>query len=65
MAETVVREDLCGRFSGSCGSMWPSQWFMRIDCAEFSVIREEICGRVSGSRGSMCPSQGFMRIYGA
>ena len=39
MAEAVVHEGLheCGRISDSRGSMWPSQWFMRVYVAE-SVV---------------------------
>ena len=36
MAESVVREGLCGR-----------QWFLRVYVAE-SVVHEGLCGRVSG-----------------
>ena len=37
VAESEVHEGLCGRVSGSRGSMWPSQWFMR-DYVGESVI---------------------------
>ena len=28
--------------------MWPSQWFMRIYGAEYSVVLEDLCDNVSG-----------------
>ena len=50
MAKSVVHEGLYGRISGSRGSMWPSQCFMRVYVAE-SEVHEGLCGRVSGSCG--------------
>ena len=47
MAESVVYEGLCRRISGSLGTMWPSQWFMRVYMVA-SVVREDPCGRVNG-----------------
>ena len=32
----------------SGGSIWPSQWFMRVYVAE-SVVREGLCGHFCGS----------------
>ena len=62
----VVRDDLCGRESGSCswGSMVPSiQWFVRVYVGE-SGDHEGllVCGRFNGSWGSMCPSQCISRL---
>ena len=39
VAESVVREDLCGPVMGSRGSMWSLQWFMRIYVSESVDIK--------------------------
>ena len=39
MADSVVREGLCSKISGSRASMWPRQWFMGDYLAE-SVVHE-------------------------
>ena len=49
MVESVAHDGLCSRISGSLGSMWPSQWFMRIYGAEYSMVREDLYGLESGS----------------
>jgi len=48
MAESVVREDPCSRGSGSWGTVWPSQWFVRVYVVE-SVVHEGLCSRISVS----------------
>jgi hypothetical protein len=49
VVERVVHEGLCGRVSGSRGSMWPIQWIMRVYVGK-SVVREDLWYRVfSGS----------------
>ena len=48
MAMSVVREGLCGHVSGALGSMWSSQWLVRVYVA-WSVVHEHLCGSVSGS----------------
>ena len=51
MAMSVVREGLCGHASGALGSMWSSQWLVRVYVA-WSVVYEGLCGRFKGSRRS-------------
>ena len=48
VAESVVREDPCGRGSGSWETIWPSQWFERVYVVQ-SVVHEGLCGRISDS----------------
>jgi hypothetical protein len=49
VAAAVVHGRLFGRVSGSRGSMWSSQWFMRYYVAK-SLVHEDIWCRVfSGS----------------